>query len=665
MVGAYVLAIVVATRSVFAIEDAQRAAAVDQLETALQDAVAAWQDELLVELTDWMDLTTADPERAISRQVQMRRRAPWFNSLYLWEQPRRMTVGREMVEIEARVIFPSPAVKDDLPALARICIQRARLLATDRKTTPAVVAHRYISGCRGQGAVVRIVAATEAADLLKNHGMYDEAMDAHRAAGVPDTLTLAAGAHEGIPPLRLALFRLADAELLALTGKTDKSMDLLEQIAFEIAALDAPETQPLLQYIRWPVLAQLRKGKRPDAVTRVSAALGRATRRVQAFHELEEHILSQVPTPQVSEAPRFIKDQYSNTPYLIFFGWTNDLGVALQLEQDRLVSDFLSSKSVNRLRRWLVVTDEAGTLVGGPRRGGEVALQTRFTRTLSHLNAGLRKGAIDARMERVKGQWIAQLAVVFASALLGLAAMVVQIRASRQQALLIRRQREFTTRVTHELKTPLAGIRVTAENVEAGAFRDPRQLSEMAQRIVNETDRLTERVNEVLAAAQQRSIPNPKPFDPEEPLLEAIDTWGPRLEAAGVKLTADLDPTDEVLGDAHAIRDAVSCLLDNALKYRHEDREDSRVWLEMSQVAKQVEISVIDNGMGVPSHLRNTIFERFVRVEGPNRGKAGGYGLGLAQVADIATVHHGTVRCEEGQDGGARFVLVLPTVEGL
>ena len=115
-----------------------------------------------------------------------------------------------------------------------------------------------------------------------------------------------------------------------------------------------------------------------------------------------------------------------------------------------------------------------------------------------------------------------------------------------------------------------------------------------------------------------------------------------------------------MLGDSDTLRDAISCLLDNALKYRREDRNDSQVRLDLYQEGRQVIIAVSDNGIGVPKAMRKSIFERFVRVEGPNRGKAGGHGLGLNQVREIVNAHGGTIVCVDGIDGGARFVMRLP-----
>jgi signal transduction histidine kinase len=72
-----------------------------------------------------------------------------------------------------------------------------------------------------------------------------------------------------------------------------------------------------------------------------------------------------------------------------------------------------------------------------------------------------------------------------------------------------------------------------------------------------------------------------------------------------------------------------------------------------------VAFEVTDNGIGVPPAMRRRIFERFTRVEGPGRGKAGGHGLGLAFVQESALAHGGLVECLDGLEGGSRFRLKL------
>lgn len=672
--GLYALVTLIAAYYVFELRDSQRAQVVEQLETTVQDQVTVWEDELLATLTEWMDQVVHNYDQAAAYQMRMRQFKPWFNGLYIWKDTASPSIQRPLVPTsDVRFVFPTPPVEERQQGLTgRICIAVANRLRGDASLTPQQRAAAYVDGCADEPLPIRLYAASEAATILSLAGLHAEALEVVERSGLPDSLTLAAAAQNGISPHRVFVLRYQRAEYLSALRRHDEANELLFQLGREVSALDAPQARTIVQLARPHIVNRLRLRRLGAQADRLDAELARVERRVAAYDEIEARILQPfrdraTPRPATlglaTEATRFIYDQYSETPFLLYYGWMgSDLGVALQLEQNVLLEDFLEVKSLARLRRHIAITDAAGKYVAGSRRVGPVGFKVPFPRTLTHLRVAVAEEAIATRMQRNRAAWITPLVIIALCGMLGVVALAVQVRANRQQAVLLRRQRDFTTRVTHELKTPLAGIRVMAENLEAGAFRDTGQLRLMAQRIVEEADRLTARVDEVLAVARDRGVPEPEPFDPEEAVLEAIDQWGPRFEQAGVALHADLHPTDEVRGDARAIRDAVSCLLDNALKYRREDRPDAAAWLTLEQQGGWVVVTVTDNGIGVPSDMREAIFDRFVRVEGPNRGKAGGHGLGLAQVAAIVRAHKGDVRCTEGVDGGARFVMRLPAL---
>ena len=222
------------------------------------------------------------------------------------------------------------------------------------------------------------------------------------------------------------------------------------------------------------------------------------------------------------------------------------------------------------------------------------------------------------------------------------------------------RQREFTTRVTHELKTPIAGIRIMAENLESGVYSADWQQKNTARQIITEADRLTQRVEEVLTLSKAPALTRKEPFNLEEVCYELIELWGPRFEQHDIRFSADIDVTTDIIGDSTEVRDAIGCLLDNALKYRDPASIQSSVYLKLTNRDGVPQIEVADNGLGVPKEMRQRIFERFQRIEGPNRGKAGGHGLGLSQVMDIAKLHNGIAICAPNGEKGARFILRLP-----
>jgi signal transduction histidine kinase len=627
-----------------------------RIEADLRGGVAGYEERLWSLLENWRaDAEGDDPERVSRLQERWRRVEPWFDSVYVWKRTREI---RGITPVSTvTFVLPSRSV-DESPVFDR-CLavaESARSVLDIHE-----VARIYVVGCRAAPLPVRLAAATEAANLLRQAHEPGAALETLDASGVPSDLALKDAMARGIAAWRVVNLRQMRAELLIELGRTTEALDGALQLGLEITALDGPDAEDLLARVRYPILRKwLRTPERHADAARLEQLVRRAERRVQAYAEIRDRILEPRGGP-TSEGSRFIYDQYSDAPYVLFYGWNdaNDVGVALQLEQAALVQDFLATEAMRGLRPWLTITDASGGWIAGVRRGGPIAISVPFTRTLAHLRIGVRQEAIDRAMEEFQFQWITPLLVVCMCGVIGGVSLLAQSRAARQQAMLLARQREFTTRVTHELKTPLAGIKVMAENLESGAWSDPAQIRDAALRIQQEADRLTARVDQVLAVARTRTIPNPEPFDPEEAVLLAIDDWGPRLEQAGVRLHADLEATDAVRGDREAITGAVACLLDNSLKYR-KDGAESEVWLTLVQKGDAVEIEVVDNGIGVPAKMRKAIFERFVRVEGENRGKAGGHGLGLSQVAEIAEAHGGTVVCTEGRDGGARFTLRLP-----
>jgi two-component system phosphate regulon sensor histidine kinase PhoR len=222
--------------------------------------------------------------------------------------------------------------------------------------------------------------------------------------------------------------------------------------------------------------------------------------------------------------------------------------------------------------------------------------------------------------------------------------------------MVLQRQRDFVARVSHELKTPLAGIRVMAETIEIGAVRDEAQRAQFARRIVTEAEKLTDRVNEVLRAAARPDDDVPVPVDIDALVTDLAAAWQPRFEQVGATLAVETVHVGRVVAMPVLLRDALTNLLDNAIKYRKAER-GGRAWLRVSVDRRWLCFEVADDGMGVPAAHRKSIFDRFRRVEGSGRGKAGGHGLGLAFVAETARLHGGKAECLDGVEGGARFVL--------
>lgn len=246
--------------------------------------------------------------------------------------------------------------------------------------------------------------------------------------------------------------------------------------------------------------------------------------------------------------------------------------------------------------------------------------------------------------------------IILAGAL-GIFALIGSARADRQQAEFMERQEAFIARVTHELKTPLAGIKLMSESLQM-SIDLPDESAVFIEKILNESERLEQRIDEILNVAKRASLGRPTRVDTEIWMLELYDQWNPRFQEVNGTLRLEL-LSKEVIVDKELLHDAISNLLSNTLKYRHPNRK-LRCIFSMKSIGRNLEISVSDNGIGIPSPERKRVFDRFVRIEGNHRGFAGGHGLGLAFVAEAAHAHHGSVKCLDGLDGGCKILLRIP-----
>ena len=193
----------------------------------------------------------------------------------------------------------------------------------------------------------------------------------------------------------------------------------------------------------------------------------------------------------------------------------------------------------------------------------------------------------------------------------------------------------FVANVTHELKTPLANIRLYAETMRAGRVR-PGDEAEFLDTILEEGRRLESLVEGLLHAARGPRL-EMAPLDPASLLHEAATRWQARLEQEGYVLTADTPELPTVRGDRAALLRAIDNLLDNARKY---GRNDKRLELTGSTANGHVRIVVRDHGTGIPVGDRDRVLRPFARLESADRKGDGGDRTGFEPRGD--------------DDGGAR-----------
>ena len=223
-------------------------------------------------------------------------------------------------------------------------------------------------------------------------------------------------------------------------------------------------------------------------------------------------------------------------------------------------------------------------------------------------------------------------------------------------------RREFTANVSHELKTPLTSIAGISEMFMNGIIK-PEDVPEFAGNINKEAERLINLVKDIILISrlEEKEITTQKE---KLDLYEIAMSVKKRLQVVahkkGVKITVKSVNNDEnkiyIFGVYNMIEELLFNLMDNAIKY---NRDNGRVNVIIKENDKQVEIDVEDNGIGIPNDEKNSVFERFYRVDKSRSKEVGGTGLGLSIVKHIAIYHGGSVYAEDRVGGGTRMVVNL------
>src|SRR5579872_6346813 len=231
--------------------------------------------------------------------------------------------------------------------------------------------------------------------------------------------------------------------------------------------------------------------------------------------------------------------------------------------------------------------------------------------------------------------------------------LVREIRKNEQQD-------SFLHAVTHELKTPIASIRLYLETLQSREV-DENKRREFNSVMLADTDRLHNTVEQVLRAGFDGAGAKPAyvRLELDSLVAECAELARRRhhLDEAHLKMKRPATPLT-VVGDAEQLHTAVVNLLDNAVKY---STGDVQINVELAATNGKAQVCVQDKGAGIPSRELEKVFDRFYRVSARSTRKVGGTGLGLYIVKNIAKRHGGRVFAQsEGEGKGSVFILELP-----
>ena len=220
-------------------------------------------------------------------------------------------------------------------------------------------------------------------------------------------------------------------------------------------------------------------------------------------------------------------------------------------------------------------------------------------------------------------------------------------------------RRRFVSDASHELKTPLASIRLLSDSILQTEDMDPETVREFVSDIRTESDRLQRTTEKLLVLSRMDDDIKvvPEPVDLKQVTLDTLSALAPLARDRRVSLGSQLDDGCVVMASQEDMERIIFNLAENAIKY---NVPNGSVTVRLSQDDNSVHLSVEDTGIGIPEEDRLNIFTRFYRVDKARSRQSGGSGLGLSIVHDAVTAYGGSIRVGNNRPQGSVFIVSFP-----
>ncbi|MEP6913045.1 MAG: HAMP domain-containing sensor histidine kinase [bacterium] len=239
--------------------------------------------------------------------------------------------------------------------------------------------------------------------------------------------------------------------------------------------------------------------------------------------------------------------------------------------------------------------------------------------------------------------------------------IVLTLRATDREARLAQAKSNFVANVSHELKTPLSLLSLFSEILELGRVNNEEKKIEYYRIIRHESLRLNKMIDNILDFSKieaGRKTYNFAHCDMAEVIESVLSSYRYQIINSGFDVQAKMQPDlPPVLIDGEAMAQAISNLLDNAIKYSGEIKQLS---ITTETVRSNLSIEIADHGIGIPRAEQAKIFEKFYRVGNGLVHDVKGSGLGLSLVKHIIEAHKGTISVASDVGKGSRFTILLP-----
>jgi two-component system phosphate regulon sensor histidine kinase PhoR len=338
------------------------------------------------------------------------------------------------------------------------------------------------------------------------------------------------------------------------------------------------------------------------------------------------------------------------------------------------VKDTLPTLFAEQSQSKLNVVDEQGRIIyGPPLRSGEFTVGVRIPTTLYNWRMQVSPAAGEEIAQSVQNRKTLELVFVTLSCVVIVAGAFTILFAAQKERRLNALKTDFVANVSHELKTPLALVRMFGEMLQSGRVASEEKRKEYLDIIVNESERLSSLIENVLDFARVERGRGSYEFaegDVGVVVARAAQVLKYRAEREHTRFDVQIEnQLPECRIDDRALQLAVINLIDNAIKYGRPETDSGSAVVKISaqQQDGNIVIRVQDHGPGIARTERERIFERFVRGT-KTADKDGvpvrGSGIGLALVKHIAESHGGTAHVESEVGKGSTFILAIPIGQG-
>lgn len=384
----------------------------------------------------------------------------------------------------------------------------------------------------------------------------------------------------------------------------------------------------------------------------------------------QPHVLSVFEKARLAQSYLDDNRKYLFAERYLFYPLPN--GFAGVLLSEGFVRDDLIAKSIidtagpahtgsSALAMAVTISDENGRVLfstGTPQAG--YLLESNFERPFANWKAaaGLKNTNLDYLARDSFLHSAGATVLVLVVLLLGIA---LTLRATDREARLAQAKSNFVANVSHELKTPLSLLSMFSEILELGLVKNEAKKIEYYQVMRHESRRLNKLIDNILDFSKieaGRKTYNFVAGDMAEVIETVLSSYRYQIDNSGFGIQTNMpDDLPPVLIDRDAMTQAVSNLLDNAIKYSGEAKQIS---ITTKALGSDLCVEIADRGIGIPRVEQAKIFEKFYRVGNGLVHDVKGSGLGLSLVKHIVEAHKGTISVESEVGKGSRFTILLP-----